>query len=296
MNIFIAGSSSILAAELVESFFRQKATIFLCDELPREDAAISAALEATTAGQSMDIVMILHDEDVFHGDLKKFRRGKPAAALQRTEAICRFFSERTTKPTTLMLTSSVNIYGSVSLQTADETTPSGNDFVARYFTELEAATRAAENNGIRVVHMRLGTIMCGSSRPALPRLPLLPPSITAICSDVSSRTSWISKEDALAAVHFLLEHEELSSPVNITSGDFPSTKDLLNTVKKHYDTAVMLPVPRALLQCILGKHRASLYCMPTMAMPTKLLQAGFLTQNISLPEYLGSQPGSDTSL
>ncbi|MFN2355890.1 MAG: hypothetical protein ABR512_15405 [Desulfopila sp.] len=288
MNIFIAGTSSILAAQLVESFFRQKATLFLCDELPRDDGAISAALEATTAGQAMDVVMILYGDDVFYGDLKKFRRGKPATAHRRTEAICRFFAGRTKKPETLMLTSSVNIYGSASQHTADESTPSGNDFVAHYFKELEAATRAAEDNGIRVVHMRLGTIVCRSSKPALPRLPWLPASIHAICSDVNSRTSWISAEDALAAVLFLLENEELSSPVNITSGDFPSRKDLFSTVKKHYGIGLMLLVPSALLQCILGRHRASLYCRSTMAMPTKLLQAGFFTQNISLHEYLGS--------
>lgn len=286
MNIFIAGSSSILAAELVESFFRQKATIFLCDDLPRDDTAITAALEATTAGQSMDVVMILHDEDVFFNDLKKFRRGKPSAVLQQTWAICRFFSEHNKKPKTLLLASSVNIYGFASQETVDENTPVGNDFVADYFSRLEAATRPAENTGIRVMHMRLGTIVCRSSRPVFPRLTLLSDYVAAMCYDVQGRTSWISKEDALAAVNFLLENEELRSPVNITSGDFPSRKDLLNTLKRHHNIRIMLPIPRSLLQCILGRHRASLYCMSTMAMPAKLLQAGLLIQNISLPEYL----------
>lgn len=288
MNIFIAGSSSILAAELVESFFRRKATIFLCDDLPRDDTAITAALEATTAGQAMDVVMILHGEDVFLNDLKKFRRGKPSAVLQQTWAICHFFSQHNKKPQALLLASSVNIYGFASQETVDEDTPVGNGFVADYFSRLEAATRPAENTGIRVMHMRLGTIVCRSARPILPCLTLFSDYVAAMCYDAKGRTSWISKEDALAAINFLLENEEIRSPVNITSGDFPSRKDLLNTLKRHHNINIMLPIPRSLLQGILGKHRASLYCMSTMAMPVKLLQAGFLIQNISLSEYLGS--------
>src|SRR3712207_9136061 len=64
----------------------------------------------------------------------------------------------------LLSASAVGYYGDTGDREVQEDTPPGSDFLARLCVDWEAATRPAEDAGVRVVHLRTGQIGRASCR------------------------------------------------------------------------------------------------------------------------------------
>ena len=166
MNIFISGSTSILASTIIESYFGQEATLFIRDDLPADEIDISTAISSVTSGKAMDIVMILDGDEVFNTRITKhYIHTALDHKIKQTKAICHYFANQTEKPSTLLLASSVSLYATDEQRISAENSELGSNFVATYFRELESATRSAEESGIRVLHLRFGNILSRKSPP-----------------------------------------------------------------------------------------------------------------------------------
>src|SRR3712207_9369144 len=59
----------------------------------------------------------------------------------------------------LLSASAVGYYGDTGDRPVQEDTPPGGDFLARLCADWEAATRPAEDAGVRVVHLRTGLVV-----------------------------------------------------------------------------------------------------------------------------------------
>lgn len=290
MNIFISGSTSILASAIIESYFGQEATLFIRDDLPTDEPEISAALASVTSGQVMDIVMILDGDEIFNTQITKgYINTVPVQKIKQTKAICRHFAHQLEKPATLLLASSVSLYATGEQSTSAESSELGSSFVANYFRELESATRPAEESGIRVLHLRFGNIVSRLSLPAYPRLPFFQKYITTMWQDRKRWSSWISREDATRAIYFLLENKTITTPVNVTSGRAVSKKDFLTVFTERFNLSRTPPLLMPMLTLLLGAEGASLFSVDANSVPEKLMKAGFSFENTSMPEYLNNK-------
>jgi NAD dependent epimerase/dehydratase family enzyme len=293
MNIFISGSSSILATTIIESYFSRQATLYILDDLPTDENDIATALTSVTSGQAMDVVMILDGDEVFNTQItRRHLKSAPARKIQQTKAISRYFSNQSAKPNTLLLASSVSIYETVELSTSAENSRFGSSFVANYFRDLESATKSAEVSGIRVLHLRFGNILSRLSLPAYPRLPLFNNYITTMWQDRKCWTSWISREDAVRAIYFLLENKNITSPVNVTSGRAVLKREFLALMAERFNLKKTPPLLIPILNALMGAEGASLFTVNANSVPVKLMAAGFSFENISMPEYLNSKEKS----
>lgn len=296
MNIFISGSTSILATTIIESYFAREATLFILDDLPTDEVDIASALTSVTSGQAMDVVMILDGEEIFNTQItKRHLKTAPARKIQQTRAISRYFSNKSAKPNTLLLASSVSIYETVELSTSAENSRIGNSFVANYFRDLESATRPAEVSGIRVLHLRFGNILSRLSLPAYPRLTFFHKYIPTMWQDRKCWTSWISREDAARAIYFLLENKKVTSPVNITSGRAALKREFLAIMAERFNLKKTPPLLTPILNALIGEEGASLFTVNANSVPVKLMGAGFSFENISMPEYFNGKEQSSES-
>lgn len=286
MNIFISGSTSILASAVIESYFGQESTLYIRDDLPDNEAEIHEALGYATAFRPMDVVMILDGDEVFNtGITRKYINTVPSKKIKEARAICRYFANQPDKPKILLLASSVSIYESGEEDTSAENTLLGADYPAKYFRKLELATKAAEDSGIRILHLRFGNVISKNCSPALPKLPFNQNYIPITWKDRKQWASWISREDAARAIIFLIKNEAVTSPVNVTSGRALSKKVFLSTIADRFNLKLTPPLINSLLSFIAGRDRAALYTANTNSVPEKLMKAGFSFENTSMPEY-----------
>ncbi|MBM9603087.1 DUF1731 domain-containing protein [Desulfopila inferna] len=287
MNVFISGSSSILASALIESYFQKGCTLFINDEMPEESETTTDFLEKITNGQHMDLVLLLHGEDFLTGGLSRSNlRRRAKLQIQYTTSICQYFSSLPRKPQTILLGSSALIYQQAMQEMAVENSPAGGDFPADLFQHLESSTRSAEMSGIRVLHLRFGQLVSRTAEPAFPRLPLFRHFVPSVFQESKCMISWVSQEDAIRAIAYILQEEGISSPVNITSGDVLPRSEFFKTAVAKFNLRRTFPLPASLIRLLSGREAADFLKASTRVIPLKLMESGFLFEDISLQEYL----------
>lgn len=287
MNIFISGSTSILAATLIEHFFRQGHVLYVEDTLPDNPLDALQSVRNITAGQPMDLVFLLHAEEIFASRLSRFSLPEKAEDIvAHTEALCRYFASCTVKPQAIFCASSVHIYRHRQEEKSYDSSPTGTGFPAEFFSQLESVAAPTRQSNIRVLDLRLGRLVSRRSEPAFPRLPLRARAIACSFNEKAIGMSWVSSEDALRAILFLLENEHIDGAVNVTSGDILSRAEFNDIIISRFRLRRTSPIGAKVLRLIGGKEAAGLLLSGSRAVPFKLLEAGFFFEDISLQEYL----------
>ena len=88
--------------------------------------------------------------------------------------------------------------------------------------------------------------------------------------------SWISLEDAVAALIYAVENDALRGPVNLTASQPVTNAELTRTLGRVLRRPTLLPLPAFAAKLVLGElAEEGLAGQPAGARPTQLLEAGF---------------------
>jgi uncharacterized protein (TIGR01777 family) len=177
-------------------------------------------------------------------------------------------------PSVFVSGSAIGYYGDTAGRVATEDTPSGSTFLAGVVRDWEAAVLPAERAGIRVVLARSGLVMSPKGG-AFGRL-LLPVKLGAGGPLGSGRQgwSWITLEDEVRALQFLLARDDLSGPFNLSAPMPASNRDITKALASAVHRPALVPVPRVALRVVLGDFADELL-IDQQAVPRRLLDAGF---------------------
>lgn len=289
MNVFISGSSSILAAALIQSHFDRGDTLYICDDISAGEDHIVKELEKRTGGRPMDRILLLHGEELLNAAPNRTSlRSKTEQNIAYTNTLCRYFAALSVQPQTLLLLSSALIYQNLDGEKSVENSPLGREFPADYFNQLEQATKPAQESGIRTLHLRLGKIISKKTEPSIPWLFLAGQPVILPHGKISA-ISWVSLEDTMRAISFLIDNKSVSGPINISSGDIVPRGEFLKLIRKKYKNNRPILLPRPFIRLWAGIRALQLQESSTQAIPLKLMQSGFLFENISLQEYFAQE-------
>lgn len=192
---------------------------------------------------------------------------------------------------TLLNANAVGFYGDSGDRVVDESKPAGTGFLARVCTDWQQATAAASTAGARVAVLRIGVVL-SSEGGMLDRLgTLYRLGLGGRLGDGRQYMSWISLEDAVRALVFLLEHPEISGPVNLT-GPAPVTNiqfsaALARTVRRPAPWAI----PSFALKAVLGEFASEGVLSGQRAIPTVLEENGFEFRHHTVGEALDAVLG-----
>lgn len=179
------------------------------------------------------------------------------------------------RPRLLLNSSAVGFYGDAGADPVDESSPAGTGFFADMCRAWEDATLPASDAGVRVVTLRTGL-------PLSPHGGLLKPLLLPFRFGFGARLStgrqympWVSLADWLAAVEFLLDHDEVAGPVNVT-GPRPATNaDFTSALGRVLHRPALLRVPRFALAVVAGAAFAGEMLASQRVVPAKLTGSGF---------------------
>jgi hypothetical protein len=98
--------------------------------------------------------------------------------------------------------------------------------------------------------------------------------------------SWIHEEDFLRAILFLMEHEELSGPVNLAAPHPLPHRDFMAALRAAYGRRMGLPATRWMLEvgALFLRTDTELLLKSRRVVPGRLLEAGFTFQCPTWPE------------
>ncbi|TXD42798.1 TIGR01777 family protein [Lujinxingia vulgaris] len=196
-----------------------------------------------------------------------------------TRALARALAELKTPPGVFLSASAIGFYGDRGEEALDESSDAGEGFLAEVCQRWEAATEAAQNAGVRTVHLRIGQVLDPrhGAFAELRRARKLG-GATHIGSGAQFM-SWIDLDDVLGAILFLMADEggrALKGPVNLVAPRAQTNAEVMATMARVLGGVKLMPVPGAAVKTILGADAARETALASQRVaPRRLIDAGF---------------------
>ena len=177
-------------------------------------------------------------------------------------------------PSLLLNASAIGFYGHGDTPVT-ETAGAGEGFSAELCQQWEAAAQSAEALGTRVCLTRFGVVLDagGGAFEELYR-----PFRFGVANWIGNGRQWLSwvhREDVVAALDFLIEHQDISGPVNITAPQPVTNRDMCDAIKAFRKTLFTAPVPAPVMRIMLGEMADELLINGQRVLPDRLTQNGF---------------------
>lgn len=189
------------------------------------------------------------------------------------------------KPALLINVSAVGYYGDVPDLELTEASAQGAGFLPETCEAWEAEARKAGRFGVRVVLARLGPVL-GEKGGMLSKM--LPPFRFFVGAPLGTGKQWIPwvhRDDVTGAFLFMMEHADLSGPVNVTAPAPVTMSEFCQRLAGVLRRPSWFPIPPFILKWCMGEM-AMIVLASEKAMPQKLLKAGYRFGHPDLTEAL----------
>ena len=204
------------------------------------------------------------------------RRAIMASRVQTTGTIARAMAGvGDARPRTFIAVSAIGLYGSQGDDELSEESPRGDGFLADVCVAWEGAAAPAAEAGVRVVHPRFGLVLTPQGGVLPPLLWVFRAGLGGRIGDGRQYWSWITLDDLLAALEWLLHDEELRGPFNITSPEPVSNRDFTEALARVLRRPAVFGVPRTIVERGAGDMGRQMLLASQRALPRRLEEAGF---------------------
>jgi len=169
------------------------------------------------------------------------------------------------KPNVLICAAGMGYYPPSGDDILTEDCPAGTSFLSKLDQDAEEITAPATSAGIRVVHLRMPTVLGGE------RLKML----GFQAGDGQQWMSWIGRDEVASIIEFALKTESLSGPVNTVS---PNPMRLSDFAKAATEAMGQKPggvMPAFIVRLIMGEMGEEFLLASRRVQPAKLLAAGY---------------------
>ena len=177
-------------------------------------------------------------------------------------------------PNVLVNASGIGYYGSCGDRILTEQSPAGTDFLGQVAAAWEHEAQEAEKLGVRVVRLRIGTVM-GAGGGALSKM-LLPfrMGLGGRLGPGTQWMSWIHLDDLCALILFAMGESTLRGVFNATSPHPVTNSEFTRALAHAAHRPAVLPVPAFALRLLFGEM-SEMLLGSQRAVPEAALRAGF---------------------
>jgi uncharacterized protein (TIGR01777 family) len=179
------------------------------------------------------------------------------------------------KPAVVIQASAVGYYGSRGDELLDEDSGVGGGLLADVCRRTESMAARVERAGVRYVALRSGLVL-GREGGALPRF--MTPYRFYLGGTLGNGRqwfSWISLEDEIRAIRFLMESSSLKGAFNLTSQNPVTLGQFNRTLGQVLRKPAWTTVPAFVLRLVFGQMADEVLLASQKAIPKRLLEAGF---------------------
>lgn len=278
MHVLMSGGTgflgTLLRARLEESGHRVR---LLVRTEPRDSSEVRWAPESgqlpTGTLDGIDAVVNLSGASV--GKLpwtRAYREELLTSRLQTTRTLAHAILASATPPRILLNASASGYYGSRPGLALDEADSAGEGFLADLTVAWERQALTAASR-CTVVLARTGIVL--HPRGALgPLIKLTKLGISGPIGGGHNSWAWVSVEDEIAALEFLLASTE-TGPVNITAPQAATAREIGGLLATKLHRPYWAPVPAFAVRAVLGDAADDLVLVDQRISPSVLISRGF---------------------
>ena len=218
---------------------------------PNDEAPNPAAFEGT------DAVVNLAGESIAGRWTPAKKRAIYASRVDGTRHMVASLRACARQPRVLVSASAIGYYGSQGEAVLEESSPPGDDFLARLCVDWEAAANEASGLGIRTVRLRFGLVLGAGGALAMMKIPFLA-GLGGPLGSGRQYVSWVHVDDLASLCVFAIDRSAIAGPVNAVAPSAVTNAEFSRTLGAVLHRPSFLPVPAFVLRSMLGEFAETL--------------------------------------
>jgi uncharacterized protein len=189
------------------------------------------------------------------------------------------------RPRALVSASAVGVYGKHGDEVVDESTPAGDDFLARVCVVWEKEAEKASDLGVRVVLMRTGVVLDRRGGALATMLLPFKLGVGGPVDGGGQYLPWIHVDDLVGLYLAAIDGEDWRGPVNAAAPEPVTNKDFSRALGRALHRPAVVPVPGFALRILYG-GMAELVTEGQRVVPRRALDHGHRFRHPDLDEAL----------
>jgi uncharacterized protein len=297
MRLTITGATGRIGATLIERLRERGDEVTVLSRSP-ERASAALVVEAVgwqpeqepapaAALAGRDAVVHLAGEDVAQRWDDDTKRRLMSSREAGTRNLVAGIAAADPRPATLVSASAIGYYGPHGDEPVPESTPPGDDFLARVCIAWEREAQAAEQHGLRVVRVRTGVVLDRASGALAKMLPFFKLGIGGPVAGGRQYLAWIHLEDLVGIYLAALDDASWSGAVNATAPEPRTNRDFSRALGRALRRPAFAPVPGFAVRILYGQM-ADIVVHGQRAIPERTQTLGYAFRHGELDAALRS--------
>ncbi len=279
MNIMISGSNGLIGKNLKKSLTSSG----------HEVTSLSRDFSKPINFKGIDVVVHLAGENIAKKRWSTEQKNKIRdSRLINTKQLSDQLAASEYKPSLFISSSATGFYGDRNDEYLDENSESGSGFLPEVCVEWENSTRSAEEAGIRTVKIRTGIVLSKEGGALKKMLPPFLFGAGGILGSGKQFMSWISIDDEINAIKFIINSQNLSGPINLTAPNPVDNYEFTKVLGKVLKRPTIAPLPGFVARLMFGEMADAILLTGNKVYPKKLIDEGFTFHHPTLDKALKS--------
>ena len=222
-----------------------------------------------------EAVVHLAGEPVAHRWTEARKRTIRESRVRGTEQLAAAMIAMEHPPRVFLSGSAIGYYGDSGDTPVDETSPPGEDFLARVCVDWERAAARVVDAGVRLVTMRTGIVLSPHGGALAKLLPIFRLGGGGRIGSGTQWMSWIGLHDHVRAMEHALCTDSLRGPANLVAPNPVTNAEFATTLGRVLARPALVPVPALALELLYGEMARATLLSGQRAIPRALVGAGF---------------------
>ncbi len=294
MRIAISGASGLVGRFLKEHFLAQKHEV---NEISRHRKLFNKNTIVWNLEEQTVDAAALEDHDVIvhlaganisaHQWTKAYKKEILKSRINSTKLLVHAVKDLNRRPKIVFVASAIGFYGNHDPEVPiNEHSGGGHGFLAQVCQEWENASADLILYGVRLIHMRFGVVLSNRGGALTKMLPLFYFGLGGRLGSGRQKMSWIALDEIPGIIDYIIDHDQISGPVNFVAPNPVTNKQFTKTLGKVLFRPTILPVPAFVIHSLFGQMGKELLLEGAHVMPQALLDAGYQFKYPNLEQAL----------
>lgn len=281
MRILLTGGTGFIGRALCQRLLADHHDLIVFSRQPRQVPRLCGAGVHGVSdwreldGVAIDAVINLAGEGIADRRWTVARkRLLRASRIDVTRALVDWMARSPQPPTVLISGSAIGWYGDQGARELDESTAPLPDFAHELCRDWEVEARRASSLGARVCILRTGVVLDPAGGMLKKLLPAFRAGLGGRLGDGRQWLSWISRDDLVELIVFLLHHPGLTGVFNATAPNPVTNQTFTRALAATLQRPALLNTPAGVLRLVFGEM-AQLLLGGQKVLPARITAAGF---------------------
>ena len=298
MRALISGASGLLGTALTERLLQgEHEVVHLVRRDPNPDATTTEIFWDPADPDSVDLSALGGADAIFNFSgapvakkwTSEYMKVIYESRITPTETLVEMVRRMDDPPSTFITAGGMAIYGDRGDEPLTDIAEAGDGFLASVAVPWEAATHQASEMGCRTMIARFGSVMTKRGGPLVTLIRPFKMGLGGRLGNGRQWLPWVHLDDTISALMFMAQTESIHGAVNIVSPGVVRNSEMTKAIGKAVGMPAWGWMPAVVGRMVLGEYLQELGIVSVLALPEKLLKAGFQFKYTDIQDCLHAE-------